>query len=286
MPTQGEIGDPDAGKEAPPLPPGLRACTLPPVVAPLPKVLDVPPMGAPVVVAGDVHLSPDHPDVADRFEAFLGGLAGRCASLVLLGDVFDWWVGRRQAEEAFAKRFVSALSALVRAGTRVAFQGGNRDYAFDGAEGLDVELWPDVVRTRWGTRTVVITHGDLLCTGDGRYQAMRRLLRSRPARAGLAALPHGAATWLARGLRDLSEREVARKPYASMGLDYALAKAWLEGYGADVLVAGHVHTGVHHRLPGERPTEVFVVKDWEAGGGVVRFDGRSIELRSPRQALR
>ncbi len=263
-------------------PPG----TLPPVPPKLPAILDVPPMTAPVVVAGDVHLSPEHPEVADRFEEFLRGLPGRCASLVLLGDVFDWWVGRRQAEEAFSKRFVGALAALGRAGTRVAFQGGNRDYAFDGADGLDVDLWPDVVRTRWGTRTVVITHGDLLCTGDGRYQAMRRVLRSRPGRASLAALPHGAATWLARGLRDLSEREVRRKPYASMGLDYALAKAWLEGYAADVLVAGHVHTGVHHRLPGARAGEVLVVKDWEAGGGVVRFDGRSLALVSPRDALR
>ena len=252
----------------------------------LPKVLDVPPLTAPVIVAGDVHLSPEHPEVADRFEAFLRGLPGRCASLVLLGDVFDWWVGRQQAEEAFAQRFIGALSALVRAGTRVAFQGGNRDYAFDGADGLEVDLWPDVVRTTWGARTVLITHGDLLCTGDGRYQTMRRVLRSRGARAGLAALPHGAATWLARGLRDLSEREVRRKPYASMGLDYALAKTWLAGYGADVLVAGHVHTGVHHRLAGARPSDVLVVKDWEAGGGVVRFDGRSIALLSPAEALR
>ncbi len=252
----------------------------------LPPILDVPPMTAPVIVAGDVHLSPEHPAVADRFEEFLRGLSGSCASLVLLGDVFDWWVGRRQAEEAFARRFVSALSALASGGTRVAFQGGNRDYAFDGADGLEVDLWPDVVRTRWGTRTVVITHGDLLCTGDARYQTMRRVLRSKPARAGLAALPHGAATWLARGLRDLSEREVRRKPYASMGLDYGLARSWLAGYGADVLVAGHVHTGVHHRLPGDRPGEVLVVKDWEAGGGVVRFDGRGIALLSPRDALR
>lgn len=247
----------------------------------LPPVADLPPMDANVVVVGDVHLSPEHEEPARRFEAWLGALPSDVKTLVLLGDVFDYWVGRRQGAEPFAARFLAALAAVAARGTRLAFQAGNRDYAFDGAEELDVEVWPDVVRTRWGTKTVLLTHGDLLCSADVRYQRMRRLLRSRGARGVLAALPHGAATWLARGLRDLSEREVRRKPYASMGLDYGLARAWLSAYEADVIVAGHVHTGVHHRLGGERPGDVLVLRDWERGGGVVVWDGRSTRLASP-----
>jgi UDP-2,3-diacylglucosamine hydrolase len=234
-----------------------------------------------VVVAGDVHLSPEHPEVAARFETWLGHLPGRCSTLVLLGDVFDYWVGRRQARDPFSSRVLAALGGLVGSGTRLAFLAGNRDYAFDGADGLEVAIWPDVVRTRWGSRVVLLTHGDLLCSADHRYQRMRRLLRSRPARATLAVLPHAGATWLARGLRDLSEREVRRKPYVTMGIDYGLARAWLDGYGADVLVAGHVHTGVHHRLAGERDRDVLVLKDWDAGGGVVRWDGPTLSLVPP-----
>jgi UDP-2,3-diacylglucosamine hydrolase len=244
-------------------------------------VLDLPPMDPGVVVVGDVHLSPEHEEPASRFEAFLAGLAPEVKTLVLLGDIFDYWIGRKQAADPFAARFLRALRAVAARGTRLAFLAGNRDYAFDGADGLDVEIWPDVVRTRWGARTVVLTHGDLLCSADLRYQRMRRLLRSRGARATLAALPHGAATYLARGLRDLSEREVRRKPYASMGLDYGLARTWLEGYGADVIVAGHVHTGVHHRIGGASARDVLVLRDWERGGGVVVWDGASIRLTPP-----
>jgi len=238
-------------------------------------------MDAPVVVVGDVHLSPGHEGPAARFEAFLHALGPAVKTLVLLGDVFDYWVGRKQAADPFASRFLDALRGVAARGTKLAFVAGNRDYAFDGADGLDVEVWPDVVRTRWGTRTVVLTHGDLLCSADLRYQRMRRVLRSRAARATLAALPHAASTWLARGLRDLSEREVRRKPYASMGLDYGLAKGWLDAYGADVVVAGHVHTGVHHRLGGTPARDVLVLRDWERGGGVVVFDGTSIRLAPP-----
>ena len=241
-------------------------------------------MTAPVVVVGDVHLSPEHADVADRFEAWLASLAGRCAHLVLLGDVFEGWVSRRQTREPFVRRFLDRLGALAASGTKLAFQGGNRDFAFDGAPGLALDVWPDVVRTRWGSRTVLLTHGDLLCSADGRYQRMRRLLRSPMVDGLRAALPYAAATYLARGLRGLSEREVARKPYAAMGIDYALARGWLDAHGADVLVAGHVHTGVHYRLPGPAAREVLVLKDWDAGGGVVVWDGATLSLRPPNAA--
>lgn len=243
-------------------------------------------MEPPVVVVGDVHLSPEHEGSARAFEEFLRTLDSSVRTLVLLGDIFDYWVGRRQAADAFAARFLRALGDVARRGTRLAFVAGNRDYAFDGIEGVEVELWPDVVRTRWGERTVVLTHGDLLCSADVRYQRMRRVLRSRGARAALAVLPHGAATYLARGLRDLSEREVRRKPYASMGLDYGLVRAWLGGYGADVLVAGHVHTGVHHRLAAAPAGDVLVLRDWERGGSVVAWDGTSIRLALPSGSSR
>jgi UDP-2,3-diacylglucosamine hydrolase len=241
-------------------------------------------MEPPVVVAGDIHLSAEHPEVAEKFLRFLSGLEGRAKTLVLLGDVFDYWVGRRQGRDPFESRIVVALRDLAERGTRLAFQGGNRDYAFDGVDGLAVALWPDVVRTTWGSRRVLLTHGDLLCTADVRYQRMRGVLRSAPARGALAVLPYGAARWIARGLRDLSERETRRKPYASMGIDYGLAKSWLETHHADVLVAGHVHTGVHHRMGGDPTRDVLVLKDWEAGGGVVRWDGATISLVSPEAA--
>ncbi len=226
-------------------------------------------MTAPVVVVGDVHLSPEHPDVADRFEAWLAGLAGRCAHLVLLGDVFEGWVSRRQAREPFVRRFLDRLAGLASAGTRLAFQGGNRDFAFDGAPGLPLDLWPDVVRTRWGTRTVLLTHGDLLCSADGRYQRMRKLLRSPVVDGVRAALPYAAATYLARGLRGLSEREVARKPYAAMGLDYAQVRGWLDAARRRRARRGPRPHGRPPPAAGRPVRDVLVLKDWDAGGGVV-----------------
>lgn len=243
---------------------------------------DIGAMEPPVVVVGDIHLRPDDPDVQAAFLAFLRSLKGRAAHLVLLGDVFDAWVGDAQRHAPEVAAVLQALGELAASGTRLHFQPGNRDFLFRGVQGLPLEPWPDVVRATWGARRVVLTHGDLLCTADVGYQRLRRVLRSRVFIGLARSVPHLVRRGFGRALRGISRRKTKRAPRAAMGLDYAAARDWLEGYGADVLIAGHVHTGVHHRLPGARPREILVLRDWERGGNVIRWDGEAISLRPVR----
>ena len=236
-------------------------------------------MEAPVTVVGDVHAAPGHPAIEARFLAFLRGLEGGGGTLVLLGDVFDWWVGRGQQREPAVQPLLDALRRVTASGVRLCFQAGNRDFAFDGADGLDVDVWPDLVRTTWGGRRVLLTHGDLLVSGDRSYLRYRRVLRSRLFTWGRKTLfPYALLARIALALRRTSARSLRKKDPRLLDIDYGRARAWLEGADADVLVAGHVHTGVHHRLPGERSREVLVLKDWDRRGGVVRWDGRTVAL--------
>lgn len=237
-------------------------------------------MEAPVVVVGDIHLGPGDPQVQAAFLAFLRSLHGRAAHLVLLGDVFDAWVGDAQRHARDVAEVLQALRDLAASGTRLCFQPGNRDFLFRGAEGLELTRWPDVVRAAWGPRRVLLTHGDLLCTADVGYLRLRKVLRSRVFLGLARSVPHAVRQGFGRLLRGASRRKTRRAPRAAMGLDYAAARDWLEGFGADVLIAGHVHTGVHHRLPGTPPREILVLRDWERGANVIRWDGDEVALRS------
>ena len=246
----------------------------------IPDVVDVPDLPTPVTVVGDVHLTPEEPEVARRFAAFLDERKAQGGTLVLLGDIFDWWVGREQAaRQTFAREALEPLKAVAAAGVRLVFLAGNRDYAFDGSEGFDIELWPDVVRTRLGERTVVLSHGDLLCSEDRGYLRMRRFFRSKFGRWLLRTVPYSWAAYLAEGLRDLSDRSTRRSRGAQLGIDYGLAAAWLDAYDADALVVGHVHTGVHHEVAGPNgPRDVYVLRDWSRASNAVELDGKSIHL--------
>jgi UDP-2,3-diacylglucosamine hydrolase len=244
----------------------------------LPRVQDVEPPVPPVVVAGDVHLSPEAPEVTERFLAWLGGLEGRAGTLVLLGDVFDLWVGRPQQHDPVPRRVLPALARLAAAGTRIAFLPGNRDLLFRGVDGVPIDLWRDPVRTRFGDRTVLLTHGDLLCTADRGYQAMRRFLYGPGGHALNRLLPFRGKRCLGRSLRRLSARATRTKARADMDIDYGEALAWMERLGADAIVAGHVHTGVHHRHAGPPARDVLVLLDWERGGAVVVYDAEGLRL--------
>jgi len=202
--------------------------------------------------------------------------------VVLLGDLFESWAGPRQATEGASARVVKALRALSASGVALAFVSGNRDFLFTGARGLEVALWPDLVRATWGGREVLLTHGDLLCTEDESYLRMRRVLRSPLVRFLARLVPYALTRRVAAGLRRVSRRAVRKKARYQMDLDYASARAWLEATGAEVLVAGHVHTGVSHRLEGPgRAREVHVLKDWEHGGSVVEWHGAEVRHAAP-----
>lgn len=255
--------------------------------AAMPKVVDVPAPVAPLVVVGDVHLAPAYPAVREEFIALVRRRAAAGGTLVLLGDLFDYWIGRPQAEDPFLKPVFDALREAAGAGLRLVFQAGNRDFIFDGAPGLEVELWPELVRTEVGGRRMLFTHGDLLCTSDRSYLRFRRLVRSPGGAPRIWArrIPFKMARYLAEGLRRFSARETQRKPKAYMDIDYGTAREWLDATETEVLVAGHVHTGVHHVLAAAdeagESKEVLVLKDWERGGGVITFDGGRGRLVAP-----
>lgn len=238
-------------------------------------------MEPPVVVVGDVHLCVEEPDVTRRFLAWLDTLPGRCRTLVLLGDIFEMWVGRPMQHDPLPREVLPRLEAVADAGVRLVFMRGNRDLLFRGVDGIDIELWEDPVRTTWHDRRVVMTHGDQLCTADHAYQAMRRFFYGPGGKVLDVTLPYRTKRWLGEGMRGLSMRAVKKKATASMDIDYGEALRWLEAYEADLLVAGHVHTGVHHVHAGPPRREVMVLKDWERGGGLVRFDAEGVRLEPP-----
>lgn len=234
-----------------------------------------------MTVVADVHLSEHEPHAARRFVEMLHGLAGKGGTLAILGDLFDWWAGPETGRRPFEASILGALRLTADSGVRIAFVPGNRDFAFRAEDGLKVEPWPDLVRTRWGDRTVLLTHGDLLCSADRAYLRMRRFLRSGLARLGFRVFPWRLRAYLATGLRRHSARSGRHTRGAMLGIDYGDAVAWLAAHDADVLVAGHVHTGVHHRLPGTPPKDVYVLKDWDRIANVVRFDGSRVSFVAP-----
>ena len=134
----------------------------------LPRIAIKP--GERVWVTGDVHLGPDDDARVRFFLHFLAEARRSADRLVLLGDIFDYWIGPKHARGCAYREVVEAFEQAAQDGFPLEFIAGNRDFLGPGElEQIGLRVHGDaVVLDRGGERTIV-THGDLLVSGDVSY---------------------------------------------------------------------------------------------------------------------
>lgn len=219
-----------------------------------------------IVFVGDVHIDEGDPAL-EPFLAFLGSLEKRCRRVILMGDLFNLWIGREEMEGPHHRSVVEALKALRAGGTVVRYLEGNRDYrvaarhtggAFDDAtdRGL-VE--------QYGGHSIYAVHGDLANSDDRRYRVWRRLSRSGPAWAALGCVPAGLRVRFA-------ERTERRLRSTNRAFKRELPEAAIRRYAAEHVAAGHDAVVLGH---------FHVERDWLLDGG-----GRVLVLPEWRESRR
>ncbi len=174
-----------------------------------------------VLFAGDVHLRPGAPDVGRRFLGFLRGLPGRADRLVLLGDIFDYWIGPKHLDSADYREALDALREVTAAGLPVDFIHGNRDYFVEErfARRTGVRVAGAELRLELGGRAVHCAHGDFIYNRNPKYTAYRRIMSFRGVRAAWLAVPAAVGKSLARGFKKVSRRTTPSHSWGSGDLD-------------------------------------------------------------------
>ncbi len=242
--------------------------------------------GPTVYITADTHLrgAPDEPALRG-FKRLCDRAREECAPLYVLGDLFDFWVGPRQARMV-GFRAVLDLLARVAEVTPVHVLKGNRDFAM----GSEIQRIPgltlhgDDIEVAWAGRRALLTHGDLLLQNDRAYQRLRRVLRSPLVRSTLRALPLVVSLRLAGALRSRSTAAVARKPGSAFEISFYRVRELFRQGGHDVIVSGHVHRpSIHTGDLSGRPRVFLTLGAWGVRGWVVclRPDGQARLERFP-----
>lgn len=211
-----------------------------------------------VWVTGDVHLDPDDGDRAAFFLEFLRAARAGADRLVILGDLFDYWIGPRHGRRCAYAPVIAAIEAAAREGFPVDFIPGNRDFLGPRElRGIGLAVHGDaVVYARDGARTLV-THGDLLVAGDTSYKRFRRVVRSAAFRFAYWLVPVWLRLFVARLLRAASQRKLRGVgPYA-FPIDLAAAQTWLTAHAARDLLMGHLHRQERHEHAGGGVTSML-----------------------------
>jgi UDP-2,3-diacylglucosamine hydrolase len=227
-------------------------------------VLQADPAWRRIDLLSDVHL---HPDMPRTFAAWRDHLLATPADAVLmLGDLFEVWVGDDARHGDFEAQCLAVLQAASRQ-RRLAFLPGNRDFLVGDlllAEAGVQRLADPTVLQAFGQR-LLLTHGDALCLADTDYQRFRRQVRSAQWQATFLALPLDERRRQARAMRDASAMHQATLPAEQWSdVDDPAAADWLAQAGARVMVHGHTHRPALHTLPGGGCRHVLGDWDFEA----------------------
>jgi len=133
------------------------------------------------IIASDQHLGAVPRSKERSFIDFLEEVGARARSLLLVGDLFDFWFEYGPVIHGRHFRVLTALADLVDAGVPVTLMGGNHD-AWGGEflrEEVGVAFYPDTLRTEIGGRSALVTHGDGVGRGDLKYRVLKSILRNR-----------------------------------------------------------------------------------------------------------
>ena len=209
----------------------------------------------------DVHL---HADMPRTFEAWRHHMLGTPADAVLLlGDLFEVWVGDDAGHQGFEAECVSVLRQAS-AQKVLAFMPGNRDFLVGDqllAEAGVQRLADPTLLCCWGQRWL-LSHGDALCLADQAYQQFRAQVRSAGWQQQFLALPLGDRQRQARAMRDASTaHQASLGPQHWSDVDDAAAAQWLADADASALIHGHTHRPGTHALPGGGLRHVL--GDWD-----------------------
>jgi len=124
-----------------------------------------------------------------------------------------------------------------------------------------------------GEETILLLHGDTLCTDDASYQRFRRKARDPQWQRRVLSKPVWARRLLARLARWQSRRHTGSTEGRIMDVNpHAVEAAFLE-HGVRRMIHGHTHRQAIHDLEVDgRHYQRIVLGDWHESGSVVRVD--------------
>jgi UDP-2,3-diacylglucosamine hydrolase len=206
---------------------------------------------APCYIVSDAHLGVASPQIERSFVSFLRSLAGEARSLIINGDLFDFWFEWKTVIPRRSFRALAALAELKDEGLDILWVAGNHDCW--GGEILREDVGVSYVVGAWeGTVAgwkVRIEHGDGLREREDRgYRMIRPIMRNALAIKAFRLLHPDWASRLAHGSSNASRTYRAKDE--GRGLRRYAEQQLATAKDLDLLVYGHSHVPALERMAG------------------------------------
>jgi len=203
-----------------------------------------------ILAVSDLHIHGADDPVYRSLLALIQDKAKPGDILVLVGDLFDLFVGNKKIYLERYAEFFKAIREACGHGVKVHYLEGNHDFlihkAFAGIQGL--EIHSSELRVDLGGKRFYFAHGDLADRKDYGYLALRSFFRS-PIMKALVLMTPGewldrigtASSRKSRATKPLLPQELPQGKMESLRKTYRSYAAERLAQGYDYVVMGHCH---------------------------------------------
>ena len=230
------------------------------------------------IVISDAHLPHDQAQRSILLQQFLATLRPAPRTLIIAGDLFDFWVGNRPGLWRRHRKVIDRLTQLVAAGTRVIYLEGNHDFNLPFAK-LGIKVYSGPIDLQLDGIPLHIAHGDLIDTDDIGYRALYRLSRSPLIKVADGLLPDSIVFGITNRLTD--HRTANRKPCSpDLWEKFAgYAREIVADRGARMVILGHAHRAALTRIATDVGQALLVnAGDWISNATFIGLHNETVEL--------
>lgn len=193
----------------------------------------------------DLHLGTGSPESNLERESllvkFLSGIP-KGSSLVIVGDLFDYWFEFRQVYQRGFFRTLNGIYECTARGVDVHYLIGNHDFFHRDffSKELGVNLIEDHLVLQGTAYRIFAAHGDGYVKNDRGYRVLKAVLRNKTVQFFYGLIHPDLGLWIARFTSKGSRHYTGQKDYGKVdGLVEAAEQKMKEGY--DFVIFGHSH---------------------------------------------
>ena len=214
----------------------------------------------------DIHLSESRSDIAAAFFYFLENIAPQAQKLYILGDLFDFWAGD-DLTTPLTNQVAEAFTALANQGTEIFFIPGNRDFVLGARYAKQASMTLVGESCRIENDSILLIHGDELCTDDVEYQRYKKWIRHPLILGILKRLPKSYRLRLANKIREKSKHAPKK---AIVDVNQAYVDHYFVDNGVETIIHGHTHRANEHLHL--QQYKRYVLSDWDEKGDYLQLE--------------
>lgn len=241
-----------------------------------------------IIFISDLHLSAHQPQITAQFTSLLHELNPENDQLYILGDLFETWIGDDD-NNTFNHMVKSALTQATKSGLEIFIILGNRDFLLgtDFFQSTGCVLLPDEFLLNAFNTSILLMHGDTLCTRDTGYQYFRKLTRNKLFKYIYTHLPIALRQKLANTARKESSKQTRKKPDDIMDVTQAAVIKVMRKHHANYLIHGHTHKPAIHDIEIDNQSyKRIVLSAWDdTSAALVWEDTGQYKVVQPISAL-